>query len=71
MAISKGQRDLIIGSVLEFLGIVALAFRFGADRGGTPALVIGGVLVTIGLGLQIRAIVLASRSGDANAPRNT
>ena len=71
MAIGKDQRDLIIGSVIEFPGIVILAFRFGADRGGMPALVLGGLLVAAGLGLQIRAVARASRArleSDARGP---
>lgn len=71
MAIGRGQRDLIIGSVIEFVGIIMLAFRFGADRGGMPALVLGGILVASGLGLQIRAVARASRARvQSDAPRS-
>ena len=70
MAIGRGQRDLIIGSVIEFLGIIMLAFRFGADRGGMPTLLLGAILIAIGLGLQIRAVARASRARVASdAPR--
>ena len=48
--------------MFEFLGIMTLALRLGANRGGMPALVIGGAFVTIGLGLQIRAIAQPTRS---------
>ena len=63
---TKAQRQIIVASAIEFSGIVALATRFGADRGGPTLLVIGIVSVLIGLGWQIRTLVRASNQQAAS-----
>ena len=53
------QRMLLTGAVLEAIGILALATRFGADKGGTALLAIGAVSLVVGIVLQIRAVLSA------------
>ena len=66
MVIAKTQSHFIVACVVEFIGIVALATRLGADRGGTPLLIIGGALFLAGLGWQIRALARAQRQASAS-----
>ena len=66
MAIAKPQLQFIVASVVEFIGILALATRFGADRGGVALLVVGAALVLAGLGWQIRALVRAQSQASAS-----
>jgi hypothetical protein len=54
------NQQFVVAAVLEFAGIIALATRFGADRGGTPLLLLGVALVLLGLGLQVKALLQAS-----------
>lgn len=51
------QRTLLAGAVMEAVGILALATRFGADRGGDALLTAGAVSLVIGIVLQIRAVL--------------
>ena len=63
------QRAFILGAVIEFVGIISLAVRFGANRGGTALLILGGAVLAVGVGIQVRAIVQARRSPlDADTP---
>ena len=66
MATANAQRHFIVACLVEFIGIVALATRFGTDRGGTPLVVIGGALFLAGLGWQIRALARAQRQAPTS-----
>lgn len=65
---TTSQRQFIVAAAVEFIGIISIAVRFGANRGGSPLLVLGAVLVLVGLGWQIRALVRQSgRQGTLGA----
>jgi hypothetical protein len=61
MALDKGwRRTFILGSALEFVGLVALGVRFGAKVGGVALLVIGGAFAAAGLALELRTLLRAT-----------
>jgi len=58
------RRAFFIGAIVEFLGILGLAFRFGTGKGGVQLVVIAGAALVVGMLIEVRAIIEARAQMD-------